>query len=96
MHTYASIGPKGAITIVNVVISSMDRPLRRLLTKRPNSLVYHGVFLRRVRRMVDFQTVAEELVEDINSICILDCMMSVSCLCFIFLVIRSISTRVRL
>ena len=74
MHTHACMGPKGILTIVNVVTSAMDRPLIKLLIKRPNSLVYHCVFLRRVHCVPDVPTVLEEFDEDTSWLPVLDCM----------------------
>jgi len=68
------MGPKGILTIVNVVTSTIDRPLLKLLIKRPNSLVYHCVFLRRVHRETDVPTVVEELAEDTSWLPVFDCM----------------------
>jgi len=94
-HTHACMGPKGILTIVNVVTSTMDRPLLKLLIKRPNSLVYHCVFLRRVHRVTDIATVLEELAEDRNWLPVLDCMFSVSCLYFVALLLRRVFVAIK-
>jgi len=88
MHVHACMSPKSILTIVSVVSSALDRPLLKLLMKRPNSLIYHCVFLRRVHRETDVATLFEELAEDISYLPVLDWMFSVSCLYMVALLLR--------
>jgi len=80
MYIYSQIGPTTSITIINIIVTSFDKPMLRLLKSSPKKFVYQSLVMRRISKTIDIHALLEESLEENNSPLFMDSFFS-----FIFL-----------
>ena len=58
------MGPTTSMTVINIIVSSFDKPMLRLLKNNPNKFVYKSLVMRRISKTIDVPALLEESFEE--------------------------------